>query len=153
MALDSLRFVDNLSAKPSLSDEIIIRPQHFTGTEGDVVALVCLNVANVDAPVFWSKSDKSKLPAHIIVRNGILIIQNASVEDTDQYYCQSFVSGAIEMVDVVIVPNENTYENDQISSTTMAPTAATTPKMASTTTATIMQTLVPESYQSTSDTG
>lgn len=90
---------------------ITIQPPLFSGYAGDIVVLACFNSANTNASYVWNKNGTSPLASHIITRHGILIIQNASIEDSGRYICESFLTtGENETVsseaDVTILTNE-----------------------------------------------
>lgn len=74
---------------PPPSQELSIRPPHYTGRPGDEVILTCHNLADVYANLVWTKDGHRDLPAHIYADNGALTIQRASVEDSGRYICSS----------------------------------------------------------------
>lgn len=68
---------------------IVIEPPNFSGRPGESVVLYCKNVINVYATLIWTKEGLTRLPAHIDVREGVLTIQRATIEDTGRYICTS----------------------------------------------------------------
>lgn len=44
---------------------------------------------NVYAPLVWTKHGEAQLPSYVDVRNGVLTIQNARIEDSGRYICTS----------------------------------------------------------------
>lgn len=75
--------------QPEPSVPVIIDPPNFSGRPGDAVILHCRNVINVYATLVWTKEGFTQLPGHIYVRDGVLTIQRAAVEDTGRYICTS----------------------------------------------------------------
>lgn len=68
---------------------VVIEPPNFSGRPGESVVLYCKNVINVYATLVWTKDGFARLPTHINVRDGILTIQGATIEDTGRYICTS----------------------------------------------------------------
>lgn len=69
--------------------EIVISPSSFTGNSGELLVLTCRNVINVYAPLVWTKHGEAQLPSHVDIKNGVLTIQNARIEDSGRYICTS----------------------------------------------------------------
>lgn len=91
--------------------ELSINPSYFNGRPGDVIVLTCRNLADSYANVDWSKEGVLILPAHVIVRNGVLTVQRATAEDSGRYVCTTGASGqpnpSTEVVDVFIQPEDD----------------------------------------------
>lgn len=97
-------------------DRIVsIQPPNFSGYPGDVIVLTCRNVVNVYAPLVWTKSGEPSLSSHVDVRNGVLTIQRATIQDTGRYICTSSSAPGsldpdhIESADVHISPRDNQH--------------------------------------------
>lgn len=75
--------------KPEPIREVSIQPPRFSGHPGDVIILNCRNAINVYATLVWTKSGQPHLASHVDVRNGVLTIQNAAIEDSGRYVCTS----------------------------------------------------------------
>lgn len=86
---------------PQPSREVTIQPPNFSGRPGDVLVLTCRNVVNAYATLVWNKQGLPHLPSHVIVRNGILTIQNVNVEDTGRYVCTSSPSSPNQQPDSI----------------------------------------------------
>lgn len=105
------------------ANPIVIHPKTFYSQPGDILVLVCHNTVNPNVPITWKKTGHSRLPAHVIVRNGILIIKSVGVEDNGRYICESNGQNGVisDSANVHIVPmpprpsevdSEDILEND-----------------------------------------
>lgn len=93
---------------------VTIEPQNFNSRPGEVLVLTCRNIINIYAPLVWTKSGQAQLPSYVDVREGVLTIQSARVEDTGRYICTSqqtapdqTVDSLTQTVDVNIVADNN----------------------------------------------
>ncbi|KAJ6634940.1 Basement membrane-specific heparan sulfate proteoglycan core protein, partial [Pseudolycoriella hygida] len=74
---------------PDPSPNVVeINPPQYTGRPGDEVRLSCSSQAG--NRLDWSKSGQDRLPYNIHVTNGVLIIREATVEDSGRYICTSY---------------------------------------------------------------
>lgn len=76
-------------AAPLPIRQVSISPASFAGYPGDAIVLTCRNTLNIYATLVWTKSGLQTLPPYVDVRDGVLTIRNARVEDSGRYICTS----------------------------------------------------------------
>lgn len=69
--------------------QVSISPANFAGNAGDAIVLTCRNTINIYATLVWTKSGLQTLPPNVEIRDGVLTIRNARVEDSGRYICTS----------------------------------------------------------------
>lgn len=79
----------NPTPAPLPSRQVSISPANFDGNPGDAIVLTCRNTINIYATLVWTKSGLQTLPPYVEVRDGVLTIRNARVEDSGRYVCTS----------------------------------------------------------------
>ncbi|XP_053695300.1 basement membrane-specific heparan sulfate proteoglycan core protein isoform X2 [Sabethes cyaneus] len=89
---------------PENIHEIVqIKPDNYHGISGEKISLSCL--CQPSGKITWTKTSESSLPRNSYVRNDLLIIEHATIENSGRYSCTVlFPSGREKTtyVDVII---------------------------------------------------
>ena len=101
--VDNGRPVPRPPLPPQSASVVEIRPPSFSGEPGEEVKLSC--TSSRSGSLEWSKENHVTLANHIYVYEGILIIRQATYEDSGKYICKSispYYPPEISTVEVVI---------------------------------------------------